>query len=211
MNAPVNSKEKEEKPVVQAGTTGRRATGMAGLDNILEGGFPTGTTILILGSPMSGMELMGRQFWEQEKGGTYLILDAEPDEGMVDARHLPPDRLATMMKGERVVIDSLSSLVKKYTIEIAIQFMTICSRDTRKRGSNIIFLCYTGDVHEPMEMARIVRSVDIVLELFELVSGSDTVHIMSIKKNRGNRVPEEGIPYLITAKGLEPSTTRRVK
>jgi KaiC/GvpD/RAD55 family RecA-like ATPase len=206
----VNSKEKEEKPVVQAGTTGRRATGMAGLDNILEGGFPTGTTILILGSPMSGMELMGRQFWEQEKGGTYLILDAEPDEGMVDARHLPPDRLATMMKGERVVIDSLSSLVKKYTIEIAIQFMTICSRDTRKRGSNIIFLCYR-DVHEPMEMARLVRSVDIVLELFELVSGSDTVHIMSIKKNRGNRVPEEGIPYLITAKGLEPSTTRRVK
>jgi archaellum biogenesis ATPase FlaH len=210
VNAPVNSKEKEEKPVVQAGTTGRRATGMAGLDNILEGGFPTGTTILILGSPMSGMELMGRQFWEQEKGGTYLILDAEPDEGMVDARHLPPDRLATMMKGERVVIDSLSSLVKKYTIEIAIQFMTICSRDTRKRGSNIIFLCYR-DVHEPMEMARLVRSVDIVLELFELVSGSDTVHIMSIKKNRGNRVPEEGIPYLITAKGLEPSTTRRVK
>jgi archaellum biogenesis ATPase FlaH len=206
----VNSKEKEEKPVVQAGTTGRRATGMAGLDNILEGGFPTGTTILILGSPMSGMELMGRQFWEQEKGGTYLILDAEPDEGMVDARHLPPDRLATMMKGDRVVIDSLSSLVKKYTIEIAIQFMTICSRDTRKRGSNIIFLCYR-DVHEPMEMARLVRSVDIVLELFELVSGSDTVHIMSIKKNRGNRVPEEGIPYLITAKGLEPSTTRRVK
>jgi len=207
VNTSVNAKE--EKPPVPSDQS-RRATGMAGLDNVLDGGFPRSTTILILGSPTSGLELMARQFWEQEKGGTYLILDAEPDEGMVDARHLPPDRLATMMKGERVVIDSLSSLVKKYTIEIAIQFMTICSRDTRKRGSNIIFLCYR-DVHEPMEMARLVRSVDIVLELFELVSGSDTVHIMSIKKNRGNRVPEEGIPYLITAKGLEPSTTRRVK
>lgn len=200
---------KEAKPPAPAGES-RRATGMAGLDNVLEGGFPRSTTILILGSPVSGMELMGRQFWEQEPGGTYLILDAEPDEGMVDARHLPPDRLATMMKGNRVVIDSLSTLVKKYTIEIAIQFMTICSRDTRKRGSNILFLCYR-DVHDPMEMARLIRSVDIVLELNELSSGSDTTHIMSLKKNRGQQVPEEGIPYLITAKGLEPSTTRRVK
>ncbi|MDD1656713.1 MAG: hypothetical protein LUO87_04995 [Methanomicrobiales archaeon] len=200
---------KEAKPTVPADQS-RRATGMAGLDNVLEGGFPRSTTILILGTPVSGMELMARQFWEQEKGSTYLILDAEPEEGMVDARHLPPDRLATMMKGDRVVIDSLSSLVKKYTIEIAIQFMTICNRDTRKRGSNILFLCYR-DVHEPLEMARLIRSVDIVLELAELVSGSDTVHIMSIRKNRGHQVPEEGIPYLITAKGLEPSTTRRVK
>jgi len=183
---------------------------MAGLDNVLDGGFPRGTTILILGSSTSGLELMGRQFWEQEPGGTYLILDAEPDEGMVDARHLPPDRLATMMKGERVVIDSLSSIVKKYTIEITIQFLSICLRDTRKRGSNILFLCYR-DVHDPMEMARIIRAVDIVLELGDINAGTDTVHVMAIRKNRGHQVPEEGIPYLITAKGLEPSTTRRVK
>jgi hypothetical protein len=203
----VNTKE---TPPPATSSQPRRATGMAGLDNVLDGGFPGSTTILILGSPTSGLELMGRQFWEQEKGGTYLILDAEPEEGMVDARHLPPDRLATMMKGDRVVIDSLSTIVKKYTIEIAIQFMTICSRDTRKRGSNILFLLYR-DVHDPMEIARLVRAVDIVLELGEIISGSDTVHIMTIKKNRGQQVPEEGIPYLITAKGLEPSTTRRVK
>ncbi|MDD1658012.1 MAG: hypothetical protein LUQ41_06060 [Methanomicrobiales archaeon] len=200
---------KEAKPPAPSDQS-RRATGMAGLDNVLDGGFPRGTTILILGSPTSGLELMARQFWEQEAGGTYLILDAEPDAGMVDARHLPPDRLATMMKGDRVVIDSLSTLVKKYTIEITIQFMTICSRDTRKRDSNILFLCYK-DVHDPTEMARIIRAVDIVLELGEIVSGTDSVHVMSIKKNRGQQVPEEGIPYLITAKGLEPSTTRRVK
>jgi KaiC/GvpD/RAD55 family RecA-like ATPase len=200
---------KEVKPPAPSDQT-RRATGMAGLDNVLDGGFPRSTTILILGSATSGLELMARQFWEQEAGGTYLILDAEPEEGMVDARHLPPDRLATMMRGNRVVIDSLSTIVKKYTIEIAVQFMTICSRDTRKRDSNILFLCYK-DVHDPMEMARLVRSVDIMLELGDIVSGTDTVHVMFIKKNRGQQVPEEGIPYLITAKGLEPSTTRRVK
>jgi len=208
VNTPVNAKEAPKPPAPS--DRPRRPTGMAGLDNVLDGGFPGSTTILILGSPTSGLELIGRQFWEQEPGGTYLILDAEPDEGMVDARHLPPDRLATMLKGDRIIIDSLSTIVKKYTIEIAIQFMTICTRDTRKRGSNILFLLYR-DVHDPMEIARLVRAVDIVLELGEIASGTDMVHVMTIKKNRGQQVPEEGIPYLITAKGLEPSTTRRVK
>ena len=51
----------------------------------MEGGFPTGITVLAMGSAVSGNDLMALQFWQSEgEEGSYIMLDAEVRPGMVD-------------------------------------------------------------------------------------------------------------------------------
>ena len=67
---------------------------------MLNGGVPSGTRIIISGSPLSGLELLAQQFWQAgEEGGTYLMLDAVPEEGMTDARGMDAAALAGAMQG----------------------------------------------------------------------------------------------------------------
>jgi len=69
----------------------RRSTGISGLDLAMEGGFPVGSTILVQGSPLTGLDLLARQFWRADTTtGTYLMIDGEVEPGMTDARGSPP-------------------------------------------------------------------------------------------------------------------------
>ena len=56
-------------------TTGRVATGIAGLDRMTEGGYPFGSTTMVLGPPGSGKTTVGLQFLSQcspEAPGVFL-------------------------------------------------------------------------------------------------------------------------------------------
>ena len=77
----------------------------------MEGGFPTGTTVLAMGSAVSGTDLLARQFWQSEgEEGTYIMLDAEVQPGMIDGRGFTADEFVTKLNGQKLVIDSLSSV-----------------------------------------------------------------------------------------------------
>lgn len=190
--------------------TTRRSTGIAGLDLALDGGFPPGTRIIISGSPLSGLELLAQQFWQAgEKTGTYLMLDAVPTEEMTDARGMDAVTLAGAMQGERIVVDSLSTLIADRGINAATRFVLEDTRGIVDSGATIVYLLYTG-LHSPLEEARMMRAADIFITLRHQVHGNEFERTLAIEKLKGADVPQRVIPYHITAEGLELSTTSRV-
>jgi KaiC/GvpD/RAD55 family RecA-like ATPase len=189
--------------------TTRRSTGIAGLNLALDGGFPPGTRIVISGSPLSGLELLSQQFWRAGGAGAYLMLDAVPLEGMVDARGMDPAALAGAMQGERIVVDSLSTLIAAWGIDAATRFVLEDTRGIIEGGANIVYLLYTG-LHNPLEEARMMRAADIYMTLRHQVHGNELERTLAIEKLKDANVPQRVIPYHILAKGLELSTTSRV-
>ena len=187
----------------------KRSTGIPSLDHVLSGGFLKGTSIVIYGSSISGMELLARQFWQQDGNGSYFITDAEPVPGMIDARTVSLEKYLELGREERVVVDSLSSVILKYGIDTAMKFLSICAKDIEKRKSNYLFLMYKG-LHTPVEEMRINRLADIVLEFREDYEGVEVSHSLIIHKIKGMAVPNRAIPLLIMENGLEISTTSRV-
>ncbi|WP_292520141.1 ATPase domain-containing protein [Methanoculleus sp.] len=188
----------------------KRSTGIAGLDLALDGGFPPGARIIISGSPLSGLELLAQQFWQAGKEtGTYLMLDTVPDEDMIDARGMDAAALAGAMRGERIVVDSLSTLIAARGIDAATRFVLEDTRGITDAGANIVYLLYTG-LHTPFEEARMMRAADIFITLRHQVHGNEFERTLAIEKLKGADVPQRVIPYHIIAKGLELSTTSRV-
>lgn len=190
--------------------TTRRSTGIAGLDLALDGGFPPGARIVIFGSPLSGLDLMAQQFWQTgDAAGAYLMLDAVPGEKMTDARGMDAAALAGAMQGERIVVDSLSSLIAAWGIDAAAKFVVEDTRETIERGANIVYLLYS-DLHTPLEEARVMRSADIFITLRHQIHGNEFERTLAIEKLKDGNVPQRVIPYHITARGIELSTTSRV-
>jgi len=187
----------------------KRSTGIVSLDHVLSGGFLMGTSIVVYGTSVSGMELLARQFWQQDGNGSYFITDAEPVQGMIDARTVSLEKYLELGRGERVVVDSLSSVVLKYGIDTTIKFLSICEKDTEKRKSNYLFLLYKK-LHTPVEEMRINRLADTVMEFREDFEGVEIQHSLIIHKIKGMDVPNRAIPLLIKENGLEISTTSRV-
>jgi KaiC/GvpD/RAD55 family RecA-like ATPase len=187
----------------------KRSTGILSLDHALDGGFLKGTCILVYGTSVSGMELLARQFWQQDGNGSYLITDAEPLPGMIDARSVSLEKYLELGRGERIVVDSLSSVILKYGIDTAIKFLSICAKDTQKRKSNYLFLVYKG-IHAPFEEIRINRAADTIFEFREDYEGVEIQRSLLIHKIKNRAVPNRAIPLLIMENGLEISTTSRV-
>jgi len=190
--------------------TTKRSTGIAGLDLALDGGFSPGTRIVIAGSPLSGLELLAQQFWQEGEGaGAYLMLDTAPGENMIDARGMDPAAMAAAMAGEKIVVDSLSTLVAAWGIDTVVRFVLEETRPIVEGGANIVYLVYTG-VHSPAEEARIMRAADVFISLRQQVHGNEFERTLAIEKLKGSDVPQRVIPYHIIAEGLELSTTSRV-
>ena len=76
-------------------------TGVVGLDAHLDGGYPSDSVIIVIGTSLSGIDHIARQFWNvEEKGGSYLMIDGEVEEGMVEARELSPGYLPLLLQRE---------------------------------------------------------------------------------------------------------------
>jgi KaiC/GvpD/RAD55 family RecA-like ATPase len=190
--------------------TERRSTGINGLDFALDGGIPKGTSLLLSGQPLSGLDLMAKQFWKTEdETGCYLMLDSVAEEGMVDVREAGIADLPKKMTSTRNVVDSLSSVVLRHGIDAAVSLMTRDSRTIYGQGNNILFIMYKG-LHTPVEEMRLERAADICMELRQDIQGNEIVRSLAILKMQGGAVPDRLIPFLVTDKGLELSTTSRV-
>lgn len=64
--------------------TERILTGIEGLDELLEGGFPQGRTILVIGGPGTGKTILAAQFLyegtnKKDENGVYVSLDENKD------------------------------------------------------------------------------------------------------------------------------------
>jgi KaiC/GvpD/RAD55 family RecA-like ATPase len=192
----------------------RRTTGVTGLDFPLEGGFPTGTSIIVFGHPLSGVDLMARQFWkpenlEEKEESVYMILDEDPIEEMIDAKGFSLQDIAKHMRGSRIIIDSLSRIMLTHGNDKALSFMRGEVKDGLKKGANVMLTLYK-DLHKTEDLILLMRSADIFIELDERIQGNEIERTFWIRKIKGQKLPQRVIPFLITEKGLELSTTSRV-
>ena len=188
----------------------KRSTGIVGLNLLLDGGFPEGTIIMIYGTPIAGVDLAAKQFWKVDgEEGTYLMNDGDVETGMIDATDLHPEMYMTQMAGGRIVVDSLSTIIIKYGIEEALKFLRLSREEMKKRRSNIMFVVYTG-IHEPVEMTRVMRAADIVIEFNTEVHQAEIERTLAVHKMKDAASPRRLLPFIITENGIEASTTSRV-
>jgi KaiC/GvpD/RAD55 family RecA-like ATPase len=204
----------DTKPYIQdtpdIGKQKKRSTGITGLNLLLDGGFPEGTIIMIYGTPIAGVDLAAKQFWKVDgEEGTYLMNDGDVETGMIDATELHPEMYMTQMAGGRIVVDSLSTIIIKYGIEEALKFLRMSREEMKKRRSNIMFVVYTG-IHEPVEMTRIMRAADIVIEFNTEVHQAEIERTLAVHKMKDAASPRRLLPFIITENGIEASTTSRV-
>jgi KaiC/GvpD/RAD55 family RecA-like ATPase len=193
------------------GRVKKRTTGIIGLNLLLDGGFPEGTLIMIYGTPVAGVDLAAYQFWKAEGGeeGTYMMNDGDVDIGMIDATEMHPDIYMTHMAGKRIIVDSLSTIIVKYGIEVALKFLKHSREEVRKRNANLLFVVYTG-IHQPIEMTRVMRAADIVIEFKTEISQADIGRTLAVQKIKDSAAPQRLLPFIITDRGIEASTTSRV-
>jgi KaiC/GvpD/RAD55 family RecA-like ATPase len=194
-----------------SGKVKKRTTGIVGLNLLLDGGFPEGTLIMIYGTPVAGVDLAALQFWKAEGGeeGTYLMNDGDVEVGMIDATEMHPDLYMTHMAGRRIVVDSLSTIIVKYGIDASLKFLRNAREEMRKRNANLVFVVYTG-IHQPIDMTRIMRAADLVIEFKTEINQSDIERTLAVHKIKDAAAPQRLLPFIITDRGIEASTTQRV-
>ncbi|MCK9631648.1 MAG: hypothetical protein M0R30_08380 [Methanoregula sp.] len=210
MAAPTDTKSRiQDVPI--SGRTKKRTTGIIGLNLLLDGGFPEGTLVMIYGTPVAGVDLAAVQFWKAEGGeeGTYFMNDGDVDVGMIDASELHPEMYLTQMAGSRIVIDSLSAIVIKYGIDGALKFLRMSREEMKRRGANMMFVVYTG-IHSPMEMTKLMRAADVVIEFKTNIQQAEIERTLAVHKIKDAAAPQRLLPFIITEKGIEASTTSRV-
>lgn len=137
------------------------------------------------------------------------MLDAEVQPGMIDGRGFTADEFITNLNGQKLVIDSLSSLILKFGIDAGVQCI-LSARDVAvTRNANVVFTFYP-ELHPRVEEILVMRAVDIILELKEVIFMNEIERQLAVHKITGMAVPRRLIPFLITEKGIELSTTSRV-
>jgi KaiC/GvpD/RAD55 family RecA-like ATPase len=188
----------------------RQPTGVIGLDAVIDGGYPGESIIIVIGSPLSGIDHIARQFWKvEEEGGSYMMIDSEVEEGMVDARALTPDSFPACYKGKRIIVDSLSSVILNFGIDEALRCLQTARKEAAHEKRTIMFLLY-NNIHKPEDENRIYRLADVVLELKVVTFVTEVERQLAVHKLRQTNVPKRLIPFNITDKGIELSTTSRV-
>lgn len=188
----------------------KRPTGIVGLNILLDGGFPEGTLIMVHGTAVAGVELAARHFCNDhpDEGGTYFV----PEDifgGEEENTEMNPALLLEHMRGTRVVMDSLSDIIERYGIEQALFILSLIKGNLRLNNANLMFIVYS-DVHTPMEMTRIMRAADVVIEFKTRISQSEITRTLSVQKIKGSAVPQRLLSFIITDHGIEASTTSRV-
>jgi KaiC/GvpD/RAD55 family RecA-like ATPase len=188
----------------------KRPTGIVGLNILLEGGFPEGTLIMVHGTAVAGVDLAGQHFCNgsPDETGTYV----EPEKIIEDEGNrakMNPAMLMELMSGTRIVVDSLSAIIERYGIEQTLFLLNLVKEDIRKNNANLMFIIYSG-VHTPMEMTRIMRIADVVIELKTQIEQDNIARTLAVQKNKGGTVPQRLLPFIITDNGIEASTTSRI-
>jgi KaiC/GvpD/RAD55 family RecA-like ATPase len=193
-----------------AGGTQKRSTGIVGLNLLLDGGFPQGTIIMVHGTAGAGVDLAARQFCDStpDEQGTYISPEEMIEEAGLNAR-MNPARFLEQMNGTRVVVDSLSAIIDMYGIEQALFLLSLAKESIRKNNANLMFIVYSN-VHPPMDMTRIMRLSDIVIEFSTQEQQAEIQRTLAVQKIRGAAAPKRLLPFIITESGIEASTTSRV-
>ncbi|HWQ67728.1 MAG TPA: hypothetical protein VN372_12785 [Methanospirillum sp.] len=197
------------KPTIKA-YKGKSSSGIGGLDLALDGGFAPGTSVLVIGSATSGIDRFARQFWGiSSESRRYFMIDGFVERGMTEGKALSPETIFNDFGGVGFVIDSLSTLIVKYGIESVLNGVISCRTVIHTSKDHAFYLLYKG-LHDRYDEILLLRICDVVIELHEEVHGNELLRALEVKKITGMQPPGRVLPFLVTEKGIELSTTSRV-
>jgi len=205
------SEESEEKAGSMIRTyVGRNRTGINGFDLALDGGFLPGSTILLIGSATSGIDQFARQFWEiLPEHRKFFMLDGYLLEGMIHARNLTTSEIFENAGNGGLIIDSLSTLIMREGIDPVLAGVVSCRASVQASRDNAFFTLYEG-LHAPYNEIQLIRLCDVVIHLHEEKHGNEIIRTLNVKKMTGLMPPGRLLPFIISGKGIELSTTSRV-
>ena len=189
----------------------KRATGIVGLNLLLDGGFPEGAVIMVYGTAITGVDLAAMQFYKAgpEEEGTYLKVDDIINHEKDDTSGIRPEIFLMQLAGTRIVVDSFTGVIERYGSNDALRLVRLLKEDVQKTGADVMFIVFSG-VHTPMEMTKLMRESDVVIEFRLETSQAELQRTLAVQKIRDAMAPSRLLPFIITEKGIEASTTSRV-
>lgn len=210
-------------------------TGVAGLDEFLQGGLPP-KVILLVGLPGSGNEVFARQCAYTRAKQTrvsYFTVKSDPEfvkEEMVsygwDVTPLQENNtwkfinlsnsnsmIQTVVKEVKkdrcVVVDSLSELLLTIKLEDVIELLAALSTENRKT-QQFHFMTLIKGMQDKKEEVTMEHFAEGVIFFNTNWTGDFTNRDLRIKKMRGTHIPSRKLPYSIGAKGLRIETAVRI-
>lgn len=210
-------------------------TGIAGLDELLRGGFPP-RTYLLLGPPGSGNEVFARQvaFYQAELGCVSYFINSKTPESIredmstfrwdVSAKEKEgtwqfikltkkkplTNFFSNEMKQQRcIVLDSLSELLLESKIEEVLAMLNLmCCRSREKKELYLLLL--SEGMHEEKIEVTIQHFVDGIITFTTTLRGEGFTNNITIKKMTGSVAPTRSLSYSIGARGFTIETATRI-
>lgn len=138
-----------------------------------------------------------------------FMLDGFLEEGMIYARGMPAQDIFRGTGGKGVIIDSLSTLIMKDGIDQVLSGVVSCRQLVHDAKDHAFFTLYRG-LHAAYNEILLIRFCDVVIELHEEIRGNELIRVLEVKKIAGMQPPGRVLPFIMTDKGIELSTTSRV-
>jgi len=210
-------------------------TGIAGLDEFLQGGLPP-RVYLLLGTPGSGSEIFARQVAHsraKQVGITYFTVTRSTDSvkddmsaygwpvssleqtgnwkfiNLTQAKSLTETVTHEIEQHRSIVVDSLSELILTHKTQEIVTLLNSMSTQNRESGELHLVLLTEG-MHDPRIENAMQHFADGVI-VFTTAWGTEaSSRSIMIKKVRGAVVPTRMLPYSIGERGFTIETATRI-
>jgi KaiC/GvpD/RAD55 family RecA-like ATPase len=210
-------------------------TGIAGLDEFLQGGLPS-RVILLSGVPGSGNEVFARQtayVRAKQNAVTYFTVNNPSDfvkEDMASygwdvtpleetgawkfinlkkANSIVNTVVKQIKEGRVIVIDSLSELLLTHEMKEVVNLLTVLAVENREIKEMHLLLLTEGMHNNNVEITM-EHFAEGVIIFYTNWTGDSIKRDLLIKKMRGSLSPSRKLPYKIGKKGFIIETATRI-
>jgi KaiC/GvpD/RAD55 family RecA-like ATPase len=210
-------------------------TGIAGLDEFLQGGLPS-RVILLSGVPGSGNEVFARQtayVRAKQNAVTYFTVNNPSDfvkEDMASygwdvtpleetgawkfinlkkANSIVNTVVKQIKEGRAIVIDSLSELLLTHEMKEVVNLLTVLAVENREIKEMHLLLLTEGMHNNNVEITM-EHFAEGVIIFYTNWTGDSIKRDLLIKKMRGSLSPSRKLPYKIGKKGFIIETATRI-
>jgi len=187
----------------------RTKTGIKGLDDLIEGGFPLGNAILITGSAGTGKTILGGQYVyggaRMKEPGVYVTFEQSPEEVLAQWRQFFKGVDKLVKKGMIRILnpdpvrEALSSMkeTRKAIEEIQARRVVIDSLTTIAVYSSVpeVFMkhfCGSFDLKEPLQVSEAAMRM-IVKALISYIKGWRCTSLLISEAPGGEKLTVDGI------------------